>query len=398
MSIRNIIRSISIAGLLCGIIFPVQAYELSDASKQKYLAWAKKIISEGAETALAAGPTGCGGYHWGKTRHEAKGKALKICKSYCKGATCKIIDVSLESDFIKKKGYSGSSTQTTTSSSNASMSDNDKRKYLAWLVKLAAGDAEGACWGGECVGVLAVAPSGCWAKHPHKKVEQAKVAALNKCKTKCNRTCFIKDVGGTSSFIKGQDSSSSTSTSSSSSGKIWCATKRSVSHVSQYTCEFYKGKSFTYKSQADAEHKRLKGQSTASNSGTNTYCHDPTHNLFYKKSGNVRCSGSDNKITQQEYSNRRLNSSSSSSTASSSGNIWCAHSGEPTYVSTWKCKSLTGKGFASRAQAQEYDKLNKAFEKLAGENMALHAVGRELVLEISELRQELERLRKKLED
>ena len=142
------------------------------------------------------------------------------------------------------------------------------------------------------------------------------------------------------------------------------------------------------------EHKRLKQESTASGSGTNTYCHDPNNNLFYKKSGNVSCSGSDNKITQQEFSNRRLKSS----TESSSGNVWCAHSGEPTYVSTWKCKSLTGTGFASRAQAQEYDKLNKAFDELAGENMALRAVGRELVLEISELRQELERLRKKLED
>ena len=88
-------------------------------------------------------------------------------------------------------------------STSYAMSDIDKQEYLDWLVKLGAGDAEGACWGGECIGVLAVAPNGCWAKYPDLSVDKAKAKALKQCTSACDSdSCEIVDVGGESDFIK----------------------------------------------------------------------------------------------------------------------------------------------------------------------------------------------------
>ena len=88
-------------------------------------------------------------------------------------------------------------------STSYAMSDIDKQKYLDWLVKLAAGDAEGACWGGECIGVLAVAPNGCWAKHPDMSASKARAKALEQCASSCDSdSCEVVDVGGESDFIK----------------------------------------------------------------------------------------------------------------------------------------------------------------------------------------------------
>ena len=67
--------------------------------------------------------------------------------------------------------------------------------------------------------------------------------------------------------------SSSTSTAST---MVWCATTVSVYHVSRSTCNTWKGKIFSYKSQADAEYKRLKASSSSSASVATTpsqiYC------------------------------------------------------------------------------------------------------------------------------
>ena len=94
------------------------------------------------------------------------------------------------------------------------IADQDKAEYLNWVAKLEQGDAEGKCWGGECRAVLAVGPSGCWAKFPDMSLSRAKKEALKKCNTDCNTNeCQIMDVDGQSDFIKQKGSSASSSTS-----------------------------------------------------------------------------------------------------------------------------------------------------------------------------------------
>ena len=100
--------------------------------------------------------------------------------------------------------------------------------------------------------------------------------------------------------------------------KIWCANEHWAMRTSRTVCKSNGGKVFDNEFDADAEHKRLKAAAA--------------------------------KVSNLEK-------------------VWCAHSGEPTYVSKLDCKSFTGMGFTLREEAQEYDKLNKKFEVLAGENI-----------------------------
>ncbi|SVA60700.1 uncharacterized protein METZ01_LOCUS113554, partial [marine metagenome] len=196
---------------------------MSDIDKQKYLDWLVKLAAGDAEGAcwggecigvLAVAPNGCWAKHPDMSASKARAKALEQCASSCDSDSCEIVDVGGESDFIKQSGPSVSapivassnseSTVLATSEQHVSyMSDIDKQKYLDWLVKLAAGDAEGACWGGECIGVLAVAPNGCWAKHPDMSASKARAKALEQCASSCDSdSCEIVDVGGESDFIK----------------------------------------------------------------------------------------------------------------------------------------------------------------------------------------------------
>lgn len=256
------------------------------------------------------------------------------------------------------------------------MSDGDKRNYLAWLEKLETGDAgSGACWGGACIGVLAVAPNGCSARGAHKHVDRAELMALAQCQFDCDGTCEIKDVGGKSDFITQRGSGYS---GSSGDKFLWCATASSVERIKESECDGRNGKSYSQKSQAETEHQRLK--KPASNSGITTYCHNSLTNEVYKKSGNVKCSGSDRKITKQEY-------------VTSLDKVWCVHSGGSFKIDLNECKTLNGKGFSTRARAQDFEELRKLYEELSGQNIALRSVGRKLKDEIEEVKQELEILK-----
>ena len=171
--------------------------------------------------------------------------------------------------------------------------------------------------------------------------------------------------------------------------KIWCANKHWAMRTTKTVCKANGGKVFDTQQEAEAEHQRLKGQGEV-------WC---ANKLWAMRTTKRICKASGGKEfdTQQEAETEYKRLKRQSTTASSK-KVWCVHSGELTHLPTFDCKELTGKGFTLREEAQEYDKLNKKFEVLAGENMALRAVGRELELELSEARQELERLRRKLED
>lgn len=273
---------------------------MSDSAKQKYLDWVNENLDKYDDTSyitLAISPSGCWSAGWGGVLGPARSNAVKKCKKFCKVPSCDVVDVNGTSDFIKRRSSSISpSTSATSSNSSTSvtgsstvfMSDQDKTKYLSWVKKLSQGDAEGKCWGGECRAALAVGPNGCWAKFPDMSLSRSKNQALKKCNTDCSTNdCQIMDIDGKSAFIKQKGSSVSSSTSissssfstSSSSNEIWCATKRSVSRVSKYSCDLYDGKSFDTQSQAKTEHKRLNSASSTA-SGSN---YDPAVELEYWK-------------------------------------------------------------------------------------------------------------------
>ena len=219
------------------------------------------------------------------------------------------------------------------------MSESGKQKYLDWLKTIGGSD-----------GALAVAPGGCWNASSSVTVQHAKRRALNKCRERCNRTCEIKDVNGTSRFIKKRGSSSSSTASSS--DMVWCATRKTVTHTNPHFCSNWGGKAYSSKYQAEVEHKRLKGgsssSSTASSSANHAYCYDSSRKIFYKS---TRCSGPDKKISKREYTNRRLSSSSTTTTASSSL-VWCATNKWWSYTQETTCRSVGGTMHSSKYLAQ----------------------------------------------
>ena len=134
------------------------------------------------------------------------------------------------------------------------LSDSAKEGYLKWIKK----------GGGSWSYALAMAPNGCGWYESGNSIYEAKRKALKGCKKSCKTTCEIKDVDGKSAFIKQRSSSSYSSNSSStasSSSKVWCATKDSVTWIRGKYCG--QESSFSTKSQASAEHKRLKGTSSS---------------------------------------------------------------------------------------------------------------------------------------
>ena len=143
------------------------------------------------------------------------------------------------------------------------MSDSEKERYLKW-----AGKSSGADF------ALAVAPNGCYDVASGGTASGGMYAvrkkALAQCKKKCKTSaCRVMDVNGTSAFIKQRGSSSSSSTASSSKNLIWCVTSSSynnkyVHQVTRAGCASMAGKAFVTQSLAEAEHKRLKGTTTAS--------------------------------------------------------------------------------------------------------------------------------------
>ena len=135
------------------------------------------------------------------------------------------------------------------------MSDSQKQKYRDWLRSLDT----------FYTGALAIAPNGCWYADGGGTRSQAKRAALKSCKKHCKSdACKVVDVNGTSAFIKQRGSSSSSSTASTSTHYVWCATDVSVSKLYESSCRSRNGKGFSTKTQAQAEHQRLKKTTTAS--------------------------------------------------------------------------------------------------------------------------------------
>ena len=145
-----------------------------------------------------------------------------ICRLMVEGSMVKrlVLVVSVCLSILFSLSTSAGSSTTAVGSSTVFMSDQDKAKYLGWLVKLRQGDAEGKCWGGECRAALAVGPNGCWAKFPDMSLSRAKQQALKKCNSDCSTNdCQIMDIDGQYAFInqRGSSASSSTSTSGTSS-------------------------------------------------------------------------------------------------------------------------------------------------------------------------------------
>ena len=187
------------------------------------------------------------------------------------------------------------------------ISDSNKQKYLDWIKK------HGHGWSYA----LAVAPNGCGWYESGNSIYEAKRKALRGCKKSCKTTCEIKDVDGKSAFIKkrGSSSYSSSSSTASSSDKIWCLTKYGVIEYDRSGCIKEGHNVYSSKSQAEAEHKRLKG-----------------------------------------------GSSSSYSTASSSGSkvVWCATANWATKYTEQVCKSVGGKSYSHKFQADAEHKRLKA--------------------------------------
>ena len=240
------------------------------------------------------------------------------------------------------------------------MSDSAKQNHQTFVKNSQRKDA-----------ALAVDASGCWAASRGLRTSQAKYYALEQCASKCGSTCVIKDVNGKSAFIKQRGSSSSSSTASSS-GKVWCGTKKEVTRVSRYSCEFYKGgKAFDTQSEATAFHKRLKGSSSSSSSTASsslsttsssvferTYCYSVNYDSFYRPA-TAHCSGSDKKVSKREFSNRHLDTTSN---YSYSDKIWCVEKWDYTAMPYGQCVARGGEVFSSKDQAEAENKLRKRAE------------------------------------
>ena len=145
------------------------------------------------------------------------------------------------------------------SASQTQMSESDKKLYVEWTKNYPASQDEAA---------LALSSNG-WVAGLGVTEQNAQRGALANCKKRFRSSaCKIVDVNGKSAFIKQKRSTTSTSTASTSSStassfnKVWCATPHAVSFVSSNECELYlrgtKGKAFSTKLAATAEHKRLK--------------------------------------------------------------------------------------------------------------------------------------------
>lgn len=198
-----------------GVSGSINAVAFSESSKQEYLDWLKSLTG-GAVGAMAVCPEKGWSSGAGFSADEAKRKALEVCKQrHCGGAPCEIKDVDGRSNFVRSNG--GSSDEVLDDASFA-LSNKDKEIYLKWIKKIWDGDIsnpkEEHCWGG-CVGVLVVAPDGCWVKWPDKTRKRAKTKALEKCKKKCRSAeCKVMDVEAQSSFIKQREAPSGSTSSS----------------------------------------------------------------------------------------------------------------------------------------------------------------------------------------
>ena len=96
----------SVLFLLIGIGFNFDAPADIDYSVYKdkwieYVTWAQGDMPE-REVALAVAPNGSWCSHHGRTKAEAKQKAIHCCEYRYKGKTCSIKDVNLKSDFIRE--------------------------------------------------------------------------------------------------------------------------------------------------------------------------------------------------------------------------------------------------------------------------------------------------------
>ena len=92
--------------LLIGIGFNTATSADIDYSVYKdkwieYVTWAQGVMPE-REVALAVAPNGSWCSHHGRTKAEAKQKAIHCCEYQYKGKTCSIKDVNLKSDFIRE--------------------------------------------------------------------------------------------------------------------------------------------------------------------------------------------------------------------------------------------------------------------------------------------------------
>ena len=206
------------------------------------------------------------------------------------------------------------------------MSDCDKQQFIDELkdaVAMGHGDRDSYL-------VLIEAPNGCWkwgfTFDGHTGTRLRDQLCRKECKSRksCKRLLSTNvryilqgpDSHYIKSFIRNRGTCSSSSTASttsstaSSSDKIWCATKDSVTWISKNYCRQEGGKSYSYKTQAKAEHKRLK---------------------------------------------------KSSSTASSSGDIWCATKYSVRWISRYSCAQDKGKAFNKYSSAlAEKKRLNKS--------------------------------------
>jgi hypothetical protein len=159
-----------------------------------------------------------------------------------------------------------------------------------------------------------------------------------------------------------------TTASTSGSNSVWCAHKQSFWKASKGSACGY-GKTFSTRYQAEAEHKRLKKQTTtASTSGSkNVWCASASSVSVYWTS-EIYCKNKKNQKgfsskSQAEREHKRLKASSANSSAASSlssEKIWCAHSGgiSDTYQVT--CRAWGGKAYNQKYLAEaEHQRLKK---------------------------------------
>ncbi len=173
-------------------------------------------------------------------------------------------------------------------------SSEHRQQYLLGVCQHTGRSPDGAC-------AIAVASDGAWGADYGPTIDLAKSRAIHACKSVSSdpASCKIVDLNGQSDFIK---------------KFVWCATAGYVLKVPESSCKHRHGKSFSTKSQAQAEHQRLKKQTTtASTSGpksvwcANRYRAFQTSSDYSKRHKYVKCFATK---TQAQAEHQRLKNQS----------------------------------------------------------------------------------------
>ena len=293
---------------------------------KEYQIWAKAVYPEN-DVALAVAPNGKSAWGAGSTVSQAKHSALGNCKAKhikVQWENCRVVDINFSS-----KGNLFA--QNSNSATNGSEVWCAKASRFFKATKTTC-NARGGQW-----------------KWTYNAAKWEHLRLKNKAEKSAKTTSEV-------------------------SKRVWCATDVSVTKMIESSCTFWNGQGFSTQAQAQAEHLRLKNQSsplatTTSNSSKKVWC--ATRNRFWAAKKRSAC-GSAKVFTsryQAEMEHLRLKNQagkSAKTTSEASKTVWCATNISVFETTESACSINKGKSYPTYSGAQaEHLRLKNKAEKSA---------------------------------